>query len=70
MMALELVALASFAFTRPVLSMFGAAPEWFISRDASRADIIGFALVVALLPAAVSRSWAWRAGPSGTGRAT
>jgi hypothetical protein len=53
MMALELVALASFAFTRPVLSMFGAAPEWFISRDASRADIIGFALVVALLPAAV-----------------
>jgi hypothetical protein len=33
--------------------MFGAAPEWFISRDASRADIIGFALVVALLPAAV-----------------
>ena len=53
MMALELVALTSFAFTCPVLSMFGAAPEWFISRDASRADIVGFALVVAIVPAAV-----------------
>jgi hypothetical protein len=53
MMALELVALASFAFSRPVLSTFGDAPEWFISRAASRADIVGFALVVALVPAAV-----------------
>lgn len=53
MLALELVALASFAFSRPVLSTFGGAPEWFISLEASRADIVGFALVVALVPAAV-----------------
>lgn len=52
MLALELVAVASFAFSRPVLSTFGDTPELFVSRDASRADIVGFALVVALAPIA------------------
>lgn len=53
MLALELLALASFAFSRPVLSVFGDTPQLFVSRDASRVDVVGFALAVALVPAAV-----------------
>jgi hypothetical protein len=53
LLALELVALASFAFSRPVLAVFGEIPQLFVSRNASRADIIGFALVVTLVPATI-----------------
>jgi hypothetical protein len=53
LLALELLALASFAFSRPILSVFGDTPQLFVSRDASRADVVGFALVVTLVPATV-----------------
>jgi hypothetical protein len=51
--ALELAGLAALAFTRPVLDSFGRAPETFLARDASRSDVVLFALVVAVVPTAV-----------------
>ncbi len=50
---LELFALAGFAVTQPVLDVFGQAPDLFIVEDASRSDIVLFALAVALVPAVV-----------------
>lgn len=47
---LELLALAGFALTQPLLSVFGNAPDLFIFRDATTADILVFALVIALVP--------------------
>lgn len=50
LLTLELVGLAAFAFSRPVLDSFGRSPETFILRDASRSDIILFGLGVTLVP--------------------
>lgn len=50
-LALELVALTSFAFGRPVLATFGDTPALFVGRAASRLDIAGFALAVMVVPA-------------------
>jgi hypothetical protein len=47
---LELLALTGFALTQPVLSVFGDAPDLFIFRDATTADILLFALVIAFVP--------------------
>jgi Sulfatase len=65
--ALEIAGLAGLAFTRPVLDSFGRSPETFLARDASRNDVVLFALVVAIVPTAVvalaaaaSRLAGWR----------
>lgn len=51
--ACELLALTGIAITQPVLDVFGRAPEAFTDVRAGRADIVGFAFVVALAPALV-----------------
>lgn len=48
---LEILAVASFAFTRPVLDVFGRDPGTFIAAGAGAATIVVFALTVTLLPA-------------------
>jgi hypothetical protein len=53
LLALELVGLAAFAFSRPVLDSFGRSPETFVAENATRSDIVLFALLVALLPTLV-----------------
>ena len=47
---LELLALTGFALTQPILSVFGDAPDVFIFRDATTADILLFAAVVTFVP--------------------
>lgn len=54
LLALELVALTSFAFARAILSAFGDTPEVFVGRGASRLDIVAFGLAVTLVPALVA----------------
>ena len=49
----ELFALAGLAVTQPVLDVFGRAPELFVFLDASRGDIVLFAVLVTVLPTAV-----------------
>lgn len=49
----ELFALAGFAVAQPLFDVFGRAPDQFIFRGATSGDIVGFALVVLLLPALV-----------------
>jgi hypothetical protein len=53
LLSLELVALAAFAFSRPVLDMFGRSPESFIARDVRGWGIVAFGVTVGLLPAVV-----------------
>jgi hypothetical protein len=53
LLSLELVALAAFAFSRPVLDMFGRSPETFIARDVRGWGIVAFGATVALVPAVV-----------------
>lgn len=70
-LSLELVALAAFAFSRPVLSGFGGSPETFVVRGArgwvvaafAVAVVLGPALVVAAVGAAVRRIGGGRARP-------
>lgn len=50
---LEILALTGFAVAQPVLDVFGRAPDRFLLRDASRLDIVAFAVAVALVPAIV-----------------
>lgn len=50
---LEVLALAGFAITWPVLDVFGRDPSTFISEGTGRAGIVVFALSIALLPALV-----------------
>ena len=62
---LEILALTGFAITQPLLEVFGRAPDRFLLRDANPADIVVFALVVALAPAAalwVVEWLVWAAG--------
>lgn len=54
LLALELTALAAFAFSRPVLDSFGRSPETFIARGADASTIVLFGVVVALVPALVA----------------
>lgn len=54
LLSLELVALASFAFTRPVLDSFGRSPETFMARGTFGWWIVAFCAVVALVPSAVA----------------
>jgi hypothetical protein len=58
LLALEVLALCGLAFTRPVLDSYGRSPEAFLARDASAADVVLFALVVALLPATLVAAFA------------
>lgn len=53
LLSLELVALASFAFSRPVLDSFGRSPETFMARGTFGWWIVAFCAVVTLVPAAV-----------------
>jgi len=46
----EILALCSFTFTRPVLEIFGDDPQTFLAQGASRATVVLFALGVALMP--------------------
>lgn len=41
------------AVTQPLLDVFGQAPDFFVYREADRFDLIAFAVLVALVPAAV-----------------
>jgi hypothetical protein len=54
LLSLELVALAAFAFSRPVLDSFGRSPETFISRGVTGAGVVVFGVVVAVVPALVA----------------
>lgn len=49
-LALEVTALAAFAFSRPVLDSFGRSPETFVARRATTTDIVLFGLAVAFVP--------------------
>jgi hypothetical protein len=53
LLSLELVALAAFAFSRPVLSGFGSSPEAFVVRGARGWVVVAFAVAVVLVPALV-----------------
>ncbi|MCU1497514.1 MAG: sulfatase [Acidimicrobiales bacterium] len=46
----ELAALLGFAVVQPVLGPFGQSPETFVAVGAAPGDIIGFALLVAVVP--------------------
>ncbi len=50
---LELLAVTGLAVTQPLLDVFGKAPEAFVGHDAGAAEVVLFALVVALVPAGV-----------------
>jgi hypothetical protein len=50
---LEIFALCGFAIAQPVLDLFGSNPEEFVFRGAGRAEIVLFALLVAVAPWAV-----------------
>lgn len=50
---IEILGLTGLAVTQPLLDVLGRAPELFLFRDATRADIVVVALVVALVPAVV-----------------
>jgi Sulfatase len=52
-LALEIWGLVALAVTRPVLDSFGRSPETFIARDASTADVVLFALGIAIVPTLV-----------------
>jgi hypothetical protein len=47
---LHLAAASAFAFAQPLLSMLGKYPAFFAAHEASRWDVIGFALAVVLGP--------------------
>lgn len=49
----ELFALTGLAFAQPVFDVFGRAPDQFIFRGVERGDIVVFALIVLLAPAAL-----------------
>ncbi len=51
LLLVEVTALTSFAFSRPVLDSFGRSPETFIARDADVAAIVWFGLIVTFVPA-------------------
>ena len=50
-LSIELVALAVFAFSRPVLSSFGESPETFVVRGAAGWVVVAFGVAVVLVPA-------------------
>lgn len=52
-LAAELAALAGFAVVQPILGPFGESAETFVSAGASPRDIVIFAVLVAVVPAAV-----------------
>lgn len=54
LLSIELVGLAAFAFSRPVLDSFGQSPETFVVRGASPGVVVGFALTVAFVPALIA----------------
>jgi hypothetical protein len=45
-----LLGLTGFAISQPLLAVLGDEPTWFTFRGAGRAEIVGFAVVVALVP--------------------
>ncbi len=47
---IEILALCSFTFARPILQIFGNDPQTFLAQGAGRATVLLFALGVALLP--------------------
>jgi len=47
---LQVLGLSGFAFTQPVLDVFGKSPETFIFRGASRWEIVLFAVLIAVVP--------------------
>lgn len=51
LLAVEMVALAAFAFSRPILDSFGRSPETFVARNADTTTIVLFALIVSFGPA-------------------
>ncbi|MEL7206806.1 MAG: hypothetical protein AAGK32_00990, partial [Actinomycetota bacterium] len=53
---LELLGLSGLTITQPVLSTFGESPDFFVFRNASRLDIVLFALVVAAAPGLIAWS--------------
>lgn len=50
---LELLAVTGLAVAQPILDTFGKAPEAFIARDASSADLVLFAIIVTVVPAVI-----------------
>ncbi len=46
----ELFAATGFAIAQPLLSVFGRSPDTFIFRDASRLDVVAFAVLVTVVP--------------------
>lgn len=54
MLGLELAALTSLLFARPVLDSFGRSPETFIARGVGPREIVAFGVLVLVLPAVVA----------------
>jgi hypothetical protein len=54
LLSLELVALAAFAFSRPVLDTFGRSPETLVARGVTGGWVVAFGLIVAFVPAVVA----------------
>jgi hypothetical protein len=50
LLALEILALTSFVWARPIFASFGRSPETFVARGADWTDVLEFALLVLLLP--------------------
>jgi hypothetical protein len=53
LLAVELAGLCAFAFSRSVLDSFGRSPETFVARGADAVTVVGFGLLVTLVPVAV-----------------
>ena len=53
LLVVELAGLCAFAFSRPVLDSFGRSPETFVAREADGVTVVGFGLLVTLVPVAV-----------------
>ena len=51
--AAVILGLAGLAITQPLLDLFGQNPEFFVAGDYTSMQIVGFALVIALLPSLV-----------------
>ena len=53
--ALHLSVLSAFAFAEPLFDLLGKTPEFFVVRGSTAGDVVFFALVVGVLPAARAR---------------
>lgn len=59
--ALQLVAVWAYGVTQPVLSLVDGNPDLVVGRGASRLDVLGVVLVIAIVPPLLAVGYAWLA---------